>query len=107
MAPYPRSSPGTNLQPSASPDDAAFSGERPMSAAVPAIRIASVVKRYGRTLALDGVSFDVAPNQIFALLGANGAGKTTLMHILSTILAPDSGVAEIAGFDVVREPLEA
>ena len=78
-----------------------------MSAAAPAIRIASVVKRYGRTLALDGVSFDVAPNQIFALLGANGAGKTTLMHILSTILAPDSGVAEIAGFDVVRDPLEA
>jgi len=77
-----------------------------MSAAAPAIRIASVVKRYGRTLALDGVSFDVAPNQIFALLGANGAGKTTLMHILSTILAPDSGVAEISDFMPIAGPEE-
>lgn len=73
----------------------------------PAIRITSVSKRYGRTLALDGVTFDVPRQQVFALLGPNGAGKTTLMHILCTILAPDSGVAEIAGFDVLRDPLEA
>jgi ABC-2 type transport system ATP-binding protein len=78
-----------------------------MSIAEPAIRVADVSKRYGRTLALDGVSFDVPRNQIFALLGPNGAGKTTLMHILCTILAPDSGTAEIAGFDVVRQPLDA
>ncbi len=78
-----------------------------MSTEEPALRITNVSKRYGRTLALDGVSFDVPRNQIFALLGPNGAGKTTLMHILCTILAPDSGTAEIAGFDVVREPLEA
>ncbi|HVW92257.1 MAG TPA: ABC transporter ATP-binding protein [Devosia sp.] len=73
----------------------------------PAIRVADVSKRYGRTLALDGVSFDVQPNQLFALLGPNGAGKTTLMHILCTILMPDSGTAEVCGFDVVRRPLEA
>jgi ABC-2 type transport system ATP-binding protein len=78
-----------------------------MSTAEPAIRVASVSKRYGRTLALDGVSFDVPRNQIFALLGPNGAGKTTLMHILCTILAPDGGTAEVAGFDVVRRPLDA
>ncbi|MHB2168015.1 ABC transporter ATP-binding protein [Alsobacter sp. R-9] len=78
-----------------------------MSAIGPAIRIASVTKRYGRTLALDGVSFDVPRQQVFALLGPNGAGKTTLMHILCTILAPDGGVAEIAGFDVRRDPVEA
>ncbi len=75
--------------------------------AEPAIRVAAITKRYGRTLALNNVSFDVPRNQIFALLGPNGAGKTTLMHILCTILAPDSGTAEIAGFDVVRQPLEA
>ena len=71
-----------------------------------AIRIAAVSKRYGRTLALDGVSFDVPRNKTFALLGPNGAGKTTLMHILCTILAPDSGIAEIAGFDEVRQPVQ-
>ncbi|MGV8989377.1 MAG: ABC transporter ATP-binding protein [Cypionkella sp.] len=78
-----------------------------MSPDKPAIRVDAVSKRYGRTLALDAVSFAVPRNQIFALLGPNGAGKTTLMHILCTILRPDSGMAEIAGFDVVRQPLAA
>ena len=78
-----------------------------MSTLEPALRVNAVSKRYGRTLALDGVSFDVPRNRTFALLGPNGAGKTTLMHILCTILAPDSGTAEIAGFDVVRQPLDA
>jgi ABC-2 type transport system ATP-binding protein len=78
-----------------------------VSAGGPAIRIDAVSKRYGRTLALDAVGFEVPRNEIFALLGPNGAGKTTLMHILCTILRPDSGTAEIAGFDVVRQPLEA
>ncbi len=78
-----------------------------MSTAEPAIRVDAVSKRYGRTLALDAVSLAVPRNQVFALLGPNGAGKTTLMHILCTILAPDSGSAAIAGFDVVRQPLAA
>ncbi len=73
----------------------------------PAILVENVSKRYGRTLALDGVSMDVAPGQLFALLGPNGAGKTTLVHILSTILTPDSGRALLAGFNVVRQPLKA
>lgn len=72
-----------------------------------AIRVESVSKRYGRTLALDAVSFDVRDRELFALLGPNGAGKTTLMHILCTILRPDSGVALVGGFDVVRQPLAA
>src|SRR5699024_510024 len=74
---------------------------------VPAIEVAHVSKRYGRTLALDEVSFDVPRGELFALLGPNGAGKTTLVHILCTILTPDSGTARIAGFDVVRQPLRA
>ncbi len=73
----------------------------------PAIRVAALSKRYGRTLALDGVSFEVHDRELFALLGPNGAGKTTLLHILCTILRPDSGVALIDGFDVVKEPLAA
>ncbi len=73
----------------------------------PAIRVDAVSKRYGRTLALDDISFEVRDRELFALLGPNGAGKTTLLHILCTILRPDSGVALIGGHDVVREPLAA
>ena len=72
-----------------------------------AIRIDAVSKRYGRVLALDGVSFAVRERELFALLGPNGAGKTTLMHILCTLLRPDEGKAEVAGHDVVRAPLQA
>ena len=73
----------------------------------PAVEIDGVSKRFGRTLALDKVGFDVRPNELFALLGPNGAGKTTLGHILCTILKPDSGTARIGGIDVVKHPLPA
>lgn len=73
----------------------------------PAIRVDDVTRRYGRTLALDDISFEVRRNELFALLGPNGAGKTTLMHILCTILRPDSGTAVVGGRDVVRQPLAA
>jgi ABC-2 type transport system ATP-binding protein len=72
-----------------------------------AIRVEAISKRYGRTLALDGVSFAVRSKELFALLGSNGAGKTTLMHILCTILHPDGGMAQIAGHDVVKQPRAA
>ena len=71
------------------------------------VRIDGLSKRYGRTVALDDVSLAIRPNELFALLGPNGAGKTTLIHILCTILAPDSGTVMLAGFDVVRQPLKA
>jgi ABC-2 type transport system ATP-binding protein len=72
-----------------------------------AIRVDAISKRYGRTLALDDVSFAVRNRELFALLGPNGAGKTTLLHILCTILKPDSGTALINGIDVARQPLAA
>jgi ABC-2 type transport system ATP-binding protein len=75
-----------------------------MTTPAPAIEVAAVSKRYGRTLALDDVSFDVRRRELFALLGPNGAGKTTLLHILCTILQPDSGSVRIGGLDVVAEP---
>jgi ABC-2 type transport system ATP-binding protein len=75
--------------------------------AAPMVAIGGVTKRYGRTLALDAVSFAVQPNELFALLGPNGAGKTTLLHILCTILKPDSGSVAINGVDVVAHPREA
>jgi ABC-2 type transport system ATP-binding protein len=70
----------------------------------PAVEIDAVSKRFGRTLALDGVSFAVRSGELFALLGPNGAGKTTLGHILCTILKPDSGTARINDIDVVKHP---
>jgi ABC-2 type transport system ATP-binding protein len=70
----------------------------------PAIQIGGVSKRYGRTVALDNISFDVHPREVFALLGPNGAGKTTLLHILSTILRPDSGTVRIGGVDALVHP---
>src|ERR1700729_4587360 len=73
----------------------------------PAIQVGAVSKRYGRTLALDDISFDVGREELFALLGPNGAGKTTLLHILCTILKPDGGTATINGVDVVARPLQA
>ena len=54
--------------------------------------------------ALRGISFDVRQGQILALVGANGAGKSTLLRILTTLLLPTRGHAQVCGFDVAREP---
>ena len=62
--------------------------------------------RQGGVLALDDVTFSVKPGEIFGLLGPNGAGKTTCLRILSTVLKPSSGVAEVAGFNVATHPAE-
>lgn len=62
-------------------------------------------KYYGPFVAVDDVSFGVPRGQIVALLGPNGAGKTTIMRILTGFLAPSSGAASVAGFDVQRDRL--
>lgn len=62
--------------------------------------------RRGSVPALNRVSFDVQPGEIFGLLGPNGAGKTTCMRLLSTVLQPTSGVATVAGYDVRRQPAQ-
>jgi ABC-2 type transport system ATP-binding protein len=64
------------------------------------IVVDELVKRYNGTKALDCVSFKVRKGCIFALLGPNGAGKTTLTNILTTLIEPDSGYAEVAGISV-------
>ena len=71
--------------------------------AAPAVRVAGVIKRFGSTVALAGVDLEVAEGTVFGLLGPNGAGKTTLVRVLATLLAPDSGHAEVFGRDVVSE----
>ncbi len=60
--------------------------------------------RRGQVRAVDGVSFEARPGEVFGLLGPNGAGKTTTMRILCTVLRPTSGTATLAGFDVFTEP---
>jgi len=69
------------------------------------IRVDNVSKRYGSTLAVDSVSFEIGPGEIVGFLGPNGAGKSTLLKMMSTWLPPTSGSISIAGFDVVKEPL--
>jgi sodium transport system ATP-binding protein len=59
--------------------------------------------RRGEVLAVDHVSFDAHPGEVFGLLGPNGAGKTTTMRILCTVLRPTGGTATIAGYDVVTQ----
>ena len=73
------------------------------------IHVRSVTKSYadlrrGRFVAVDSLSFDAWPGEIYGLLGPNGAGKTTMLRILSTVLQPTSGKASVNGFDVVTQP---
>jgi ABC-type multidrug transport system ATPase subunit len=63
----------------------------------------ALVKRYGKTVAVDGVSFAVRPGEVFGFIGPDGAGKTTLFRILTTLVAADSGEARVLGLDVVRD----
>jgi len=60
--------------------------------------------RRGQVMAVDNISFDVAPGEVFGLIGPNGAGKTTTMRILCTVLKPTDGVVQLAGYDVVKQP---
>jgi len=68
------------------------------------IRATGLVKRYGDVTALDGVDLTVPVGTVLALLGPNGAGKTTVVRILTTLLRPDAGEAEVAGVDVLAHP---
>ncbi len=67
-----------------------------------AIRVTNLTKRFDDFTAVDELSFQVKTGELFGLLGPNGAGKTTTLNMLSTLLAPSSGSAFVAGFDVQR-----
>ncbi|PZS25535.1 MAG: daunorubicin/doxorubicin resistance ABC transporter ATP-binding protein DrrA [Pseudonocardiales bacterium] len=71
---------------------------------VDVIRATGLVKKYGEIRALDGLDLAVPEGTVLGVLGPNGAGKTTAVRILATLLQPDGGSAEVAGFDVVRQP---
>jgi ABC-2 type transport system ATP-binding protein len=67
------------------------------------IRTSGLVKRYGKIVALDGLDLVVPKGTVLGLLGPNGAGKTTAVRILTTLLEPDEGSAEVAGLDVLTK----
>jgi ABC-2 type transport system ATP-binding protein len=71
-----------------------------------AIMIKELTKKFGELTAVDSVSFSVEAGELFGLLGPNGAGKTTIINMLTTLLRPTAGDAEIAGYNIRRNPGE-
>jgi gliding motility-associated transport system ATP-binding protein len=71
------------------------------------IEVENLTKRYGPTLAVSDVSFQVQEGEILGFLGPNGAGKTTTMRIITGFLSPSAGRVRVAGFDVAEAPLDA
>ncbi len=68
-----------------------------------AIEVHQLSRNYNSLRAVDGITFDVEPGEVFGLLGPNGAGKTTTIRMLTGQLVPTSGNAKVASFDIVRE----
>jgi ABC-2 type transport system ATP-binding protein len=71
------------------------------------IEVSSLTKTYGKVVALNGVSLEVAKGEVLGLLGPNGAGKSTLMKIVVGILRPTSGYVKVGGVDVAKDPEDA
>jgi ABC-2 type transport system ATP-binding protein len=69
----------------------------------PVVRVSGISKRYGRTIAVADVSFDVCEGEIFGLIGPNGAGKTTTLECAEGIRTPDRGAIRVLGLDPVRD----
>ena len=67
------------------------------------IRTRDLTRTFGTFTAVDHITFEVAPGEVFGFLGANGAGKTTAIRMLTGLLAPTAGTATVAGFDVARQ----
>jgi ABC-2 type transport system ATP-binding protein len=73
----------------------------------PAIKIESLVKQFGKKVAVCGLNLEVQPGEIVGLVGPNGAGKTTTLRILTGIIKPTSGEVEVNGFDMLDDPIHA
>jgi ABC-2 type transport system ATP-binding protein len=82
----------------------ADAGPEPQPTTTPVIFVENLVHRYENRTALNGVSFEVRPAELFGLLGPNGSGKTTLFRILSTLMIPTAGRAVVMGCDAVQDP---
>ncbi|HEY0152793.1 MAG TPA: ABC transporter ATP-binding protein, partial [Longimicrobium sp.] len=73
----------------------------------PVVELVGLGKHYGDRVAVDGVTFSVPAGRIVGLVGPNGAGKTTTLRAIAGIHAPSAGTVRVAGYDVVRQPVEA
>jgi ABC-2 type transport system ATP-binding protein len=71
-----------------------------------ALEARALARRFGDTVAVDGLDLDVCEGEFFGLLGPNGSGKTTTIHMLATLVRPSSGTARVAGHDVATEPVK-
>jgi ABC-2 type transport system ATP-binding protein len=71
-----------------------------------ACSVRNLVRDYGRLRAVDGISFDIHPGEVFGLIGPNGSGKTTTLRIVATLLKPTGGEVSVLGLDVSRRPGE-
>ena len=71
-----------------------------------AIKVNNIVKDYGEVRALNGISFDVKPAEMFGLVGPDGAGKTTTIRLLCGLLSPTEGTAELFGMDLVKDKIK-
>jgi len=95
---------------SASPEPPAVAVIRPASAGQAAVDVRDLVKEFatatGTLLAVNGVSMQVYPGEVYGLLGANGAGKTTTLRMMLGLQRPTSGTVRIAGFDAAADPIE-
>src|SRR4030081_1027554 len=70
------------------------------------IKVEGLTKRYARNVAVDHIHFEVEKGQIVGFLGPNGAGKTTTMRMLTCFMPPTDGTAQVAGFDILENPME-
>jgi ABC-2 type transport system ATP-binding protein len=83
-------------------------GLGPVESDIPAVEVVQLRKTYpGAVEAVKGIDFEVMPGEVFGLLGPNGAGKSTTIGMLTTTVAPTSGTARLAGYDVATQPLLA
>ncbi|MEM1526692.1 MAG: ABC transporter ATP-binding protein [Ignisphaera sp.] len=69
--------------------------------------VRNIVKRFGKIVAVEGLSFDIGERSIYCLVGPNGAGKTTTLKIVVGLIKPDSGYVVVDGYDVIRNRIEA
>jgi ABC-2 type transport system ATP-binding protein len=70
------------------------------------VSVKNLTRTFGRTVAVNSISFEVSRGEVLGFLGPNGAGKTTTMRMLTCYLAPDNGTANVAGYDIIEDSLE-